>query len=124
MSVILDLSSQQHCKIANNNDTNDDPTLYFSIGVAKNNTEDIYHANNTCFSFVSYFIIAATSTNDNGGYKFVFWKNNKYDQFVSPTTPTQHRGSLLELQETIQKTDTIWTSLFSFHFLFNYRGNK
>ena len=78
MSVILDLLSHPHCIIVNNDD-DDDPTLSFSIGVARNNTEDRHHANNMCFSFVSYLIIGATSSNDNGGYEFVLWKNIKYN---------------------------------------------
>ena len=67
MSVILNLSSQQHCKIANNDGANDDPTSSFSIGVARNNIEDRYHANITCFFSGSYLIIGAASSNDDGG---------------------------------------------------------
>ena len=49
-------------------DTN--PASSVSIGVARNNREDRYHANNTRFSSFSYLIIGATSSKGNGGYEF------------------------------------------------------
>ena len=70
--VILDLSSQQRCKINNNNDN---PTSSFSIGVARNNTEDRYHTDNMSFSLVLCLIIGATSSKGDGGYEFEFLKD-------------------------------------------------
>ena len=71
MSVILDLSSQQHC-IELPTMMTKNPTLSFSIGVARNNRESRYNANNTCLSFVSSLIVGVSSTSeDSGGYKSV-----------------------------------------------------
>ena len=82
------------------------PTSAFSIGAARNNAENRLHTNNTRSPSFSYLIIGTTSSKDNGGYEFQF-SNDKYNRFVTLLPPTRHGLSLLESQETIDKTDSI-----------------
>ena len=96
-------SSRRRPDNNNNNNCCSDPTSVFSIGAARNNAENRLHTNNTCSPSFSYLIIGATGGKDSGGYEFQF-SNNKYNRFVTPLTPTRHRLSLLESQETMQNT--------------------
>jgi len=58
--------------IADDANLNIDPTSVFSIGVARNNRENRFHANNKCFSFFPSLIIGTMTSKGNGGYKFIF----------------------------------------------------
>ena len=52
-----------------------DPSLAFFIGVAKNNAEDRLHTHSPCISFFSCLILGTTSSSkDDGGYVLL---NNK-----------------------------------------------
>ena len=99
--------SSRRCPDNNNNNCCSNPTSFFSIEAARDNTENRLHTNNTGFSFFSYLIIGTTSSKGNGGYEFQF-SNDKYNQLVTTTTtPTRHWLFLLESKETIEKTDYI-----------------
>ena len=50
-------------------DNGDGPALAFSIGVARNNAEEKYCANNTYFPFFSYLIIGAARSKNDGWYE-------------------------------------------------------